>query len=92
MILYAVHELQSAGIFSNFSDLFSNRLKFPIARASNALIRERKRRLRDAFIQRQQLEKLRRQQIMTGRTPEKTLIEHIGMDVCLITVSKRPIN
>lgn len=53
-------------------------LKFPIARPSNILVKERRRRLRDEQIQRQKLEKLRRHQIMTGRRPEATLIDHVG--------------
>lgn len=53
-------------------------LKFPIARPSNALLYERRKRLMNEKRQQKALESLRRSQIFTGRTPEKTLMEHIG--------------
>lgn len=53
-------------------------LKFPIARPSNALLHERRKRLMNTERQQQALEGLRRSQIFTGRTEEKTLMQHIG--------------
>lgn len=53
-------------------------LKFPIARPSNALLYERRKRLMNEQRKQRAVESLRRSQILTGRTPEKTLMEHIG--------------
>lgn len=53
-------------------------LKFPIARPSNALLFERERRLRHEQIMTSELERLRENQVKTGRSPEKTLMDHIG--------------
>lgn len=53
-------------------------LKFPIARPSNALLYERRKRLMNEQRKQQAVESLRHSQIFTGRTPEKTLMEHIG--------------
>lgn len=53
-------------------------LKFPIARPSNALLVERSKRLKNENRQKMELTRLRRRQIFTGRTPETTLMDHIG--------------
>lgn len=54
-------------------------LKFPISRPSNALLHERNKRLNNETKTAKELQWLRRNQIYSGRTPEKTLMEHIGM-------------
>lgn len=53
-------------------------LKFPIARPSNALLIERRKRLNNAQRQQKAMESLRMKQVYTGSTPDKTLMEHIG--------------
>lgn len=53
-------------------------LKFPIARPSSALLVEREKRLKNENRQKQKLERLRITQIYTGRTPDTTLMDHIG--------------
>lgn len=53
-------------------------LKFPIARPSNALLYERNKRLKNETRKVQELERLRQNQVYTGRAPEKTLMDHIG--------------
>ncbi|XP_031632893.1 nitric oxide-associated protein 1 [Contarinia nasturtii] len=63
-------------------------LKFPIARPSNALLIERQKRLQNEERQRQALESLRLSQVFSGRQPEKTLMEHIGLTYELEPESK----
>lgn len=53
-------------------------LKFPIAKPSSALLYERRRRLKNAEKEKFDLERLRRNQVKTGRKPEATLMDHIG--------------
>lgn len=53
-------------------------LKFPIARPSSAFLYEREKRLRGVQREKQQLERLKRDQVNSGRAPEKTLMEHLG--------------
>lgn len=53
-------------------------LKFPIARPSSALLFEREQRFRQQQRVQFELERLRENQVKTGRTPEKTLMDHIG--------------
>lgn len=54
-------------------------LKFPITRPSNALLHEREKRLKDETKIAQELQRLRQNQVYSGRKPEKTLMEHIGI-------------
>lgn len=53
-------------------------LKFPIARPSSALLYEREKRLKYARIMQSELKRLREDQVKMGRTPENTLMDHIG--------------
>lgn len=53
-------------------------LKFPISKPSSALLYEREKRRRHHQVMQSQLERLREDQVKTGRTPEKTLMDHIG--------------
>lgn len=53
-------------------------LKFPISRPTSALLYERERRLRHEQIMKIELERLRENQVKTGRSPEKTLMDHMG--------------
>lgn len=57
-------------------------LKFPISRPSSALLYERERRLRHQQRMTSELERLRENQVKTGRMPEKTLMDHIGAYLC----------
>lgn len=54
-------------------------LKFPIARPSSALLYERQKRLKYTQIMQSELERLRENQVKTGRNPETTLMDHIGL-------------
>lgn len=54
-------------------------LKFPISRPSSALLYEREKRFRHTQVMKSELERLRKNQVKTGRSPEKTLMDHIGM-------------
>lgn len=53
-------------------------LKFPIARPTSALLYEREKRMKYTQRMRSELERLRENQVKTGRNLEKTLMDHIG--------------
>lgn len=65
-------------------------LKFPIARPSNAFLYERRKRLKSMEKRKSEIDRLRRNQIKTGRTPETTLMDHIG-ELNYLTLGKSPL-